>query len=685
MVLLACFGVFTAAQEPDPEKPPSYQVFTLGEMYVMGEKPPAVDNVGIKTEITAEQITATNSSTVAEALSHVSGLRVSTGRKNEASAQIHGINQNKLLVLIDGVPYYETYNGKLDLNQIPTENIAKIEVTKGAASVLYGPNALGGVINIITKKPSDKPAAQLVMEIGENDSGKVSLTHGMKKGIFNYWLNYTHRESDGWRMSGDYEPRMGTVIKKPGGVYQTILEDGGSRESSGFKSDSFWAKIGVEPRSGSEYYLNFHLINREKEYPPSTDKVTVFAFRPAFSHFARMPRYDDWGIDLSGQQKVAEKLTLKAKLFYHDHMDDWTSYSDETFSDEIAISRYKDYLIGGAFFADYRPAQWNILRFSYNLKKDSHCGRDDEYLPYEESLSKTGSLAFENEFTRVENLSVVLGASYDWFRVTEARENVTDSQTGDFLYHNELETGDTKHQLNPMIGATYNFGESTRFYGSIAKKIHFPTLSNLYSSRGGNIDLKPERAVNYTLGVSHIFEDKGEIEFSLYKHRITDFITWNKPYSSGGELENVGKITLSGFEITGSFTPLEYLSFTGSYCYTRARDKSFNRATENVVDVPQDKIDFGIRYMIPYIKTQINLNTTYVSRYYSELPTVSDPFAEDVITDGYGITSLRLSKSFTNNLEGYIAVNNIFDKNYESEKWFPGPGRNFYVGIAIRY
>lgn len=294
--------------------------------------------------------------------------------------QIHGFDQSRTLILIDGVPYYETNFGKLDLSQIPVNNVAKIEITKGGASVLYGPNALAGIINIITKKPSDRPSAEAIIEVGENATSKVSLSHGMKVGIFNYRLNYAHQEFNGWRMSDNFEPKLGKIIRKPGGTSQAILEDGGFRNNSDFKSDSFWAKAGIEHSAGSEYYINFHYLTREKGFPPSTDEVQVFTSRPAFSQFARITRYDDWGIDLSGQQKIVEQLIMKAKLFYHNHIDDYTSYSDQTFNEEIAVSRYKDYLLGGALTTDFKPAQWDVIRLAFNYRGDSHKERDDTYL-----------------------------------------------------------------------------------------------------------------------------------------------------------------------------------------------------------------------------------------------------------------------------------------------------------------
>ncbi len=161
-------GSFAFAEEA--AKTEGYEAYSLGEIYV-SEKTPITQQTTVTNVITAEDIKATNSRTVAEALSYTPGVRVTVGAKNEANVSIHGIfDQTRVLVLVDGVPYYETKYGKLDLNQFTTDNIAKIEVVKGAASVLWGANAMGGVINIITKQPSDKPF------YGVNVEGGMSIT-----------------------------------------------------------------------------------------------------------------------------------------------------------------------------------------------------------------------------------------------------------------------------------------------------------------------------------------------------------------------------------------------------------------------------------------------------------------------------------------------------------------------------
>ena len=103
--------------------------YDLGEMIVTGERT-GVEDIAINTEITSVEIAATGSKTLAEALQYAPGVVVTYGAKNEPEISVHGFKSEKSLILIDGIPYYETYYGKLNLDQIPSEIISKIEITK---------------------------------------------------------------------------------------------------------------------------------------------------------------------------------------------------------------------------------------------------------------------------------------------------------------------------------------------------------------------------------------------------------------------------------------------------------------------------------------------------------------------------------------------------------------------------
>ena len=129
-------------------------------------------------------------------------------------------------------------------------------------------------------------------------------------------------------------------------------ENGGHyRDNSDYRTDNLWAKIGLETSDDAEYYLNMHYIATEKGDPPNIDTITIFPDPPAFSWFDRMENYIDWGIDLSAKKEITDRLTIQGTLFYHDHMDQYISYSDSTFTTPIADSEYKDYVLGGMVIA----------------------------------------------------------------------------------------------------------------------------------------------------------------------------------------------------------------------------------------------------------------------------------------------------------------------------------------------
>jgi iron complex outermembrane receptor protein len=678
-IALFCSGIAMGAEKIEAKR--DYESYDLGEVVVTAENP-AVKGVAPVSVITAEDITATNSKTLAEALFNAPGVRVTAGAKNEAGVSIHGFAQKQLLVLIDGVPYYETKYGRLDLNQIPTENIAKIEITKGAASVIYGANALGGVVNVITKKPSDKPYTGASFEFSKNDTYRTSATHGMKTGIFNYWLNYTWAKSGGYDLSDDYEPRVTTIQRQPGGKTYEVIQPKGERINSGYESHNVWAKFGIEPKEGSEYYVNLHYLDRDKAWSPSTDLVRYFNSRPFFTNFAKIPNYTDYGIDLDAKQKVHDKVTLKAKLFYHNHNDDLDSYTNQTYTTQLAHSTYKDYILGGAFFVDYKPVDWDVLRFAVHYKKDNHQERADEYLPFEESSSYTGSVGLENEFNLIKNLSVVLGAGYDWFKVDKA-DKTNLSNTGDFTHFSE-NPGNRSETFNPMLGISYTFSDQTRIFGSAAHKSRFPKLEELYSGKGGNPNLETEKSWNYTLGVSRPFSKYARAGVSVFYYDVSDLISKDGPQFLGTNY-NVGKAQLYGFEVNAEVYPLDGLILRADYTYEEAKNRSEGRVSEDLTFIPKHKVDAGVQYSVPVAKTRLDFNMTYVGEAYSQLPTPSSVNNPVLKASDYTVFGAKITQPIWKYFEVYAACKNIFDKNYEPEVGYPAAGRVFWGGIAARY
>lgn len=668
-----------AAEEDDEyydyELYKDYEVYTLGEI-VIAEEMPAVREIAISNEVTAEDIEATNSRTVAEALTYVPGVVVTAGRKNEPEISIHGLAQRKALILIDGVPYYETNYGKLNLDQIPADIVARIDVVKGAASVLYGPNAQAGVINIITKKGAGRPTFSVRGEAGDKHYYRGTLTHGNSIGIFNYWVSYVHREADAFPMSDDFDEVIGTVdFRPPPTLIEAVFENGGSRNNSDFDTDSVWLKFGVELDEDSEYYVNLSYIDTERGFPASIYENRV---RPgfSFSQFGRIDRYDDFNVDLSGRQKISDLLTLSGTFFYHEHIDDYTSFDDWTYENELGVSRFKDYYVGGSAIAELRPVEWDTVSFAFHYKEDSHKQRDTADLPFDESKSHTGSVAVENEFNLIENLSVVLGISYDWFKLTDAEQDQV-----------ELDTAGTTDTVNPMVGAVYYFPDSTKLYGSVAKKTRFPTLDQLTSGddeNPPNWGLDAEESVNYTVGVSRPFGDIAIAELAFFYHDIDEWITRDFP-GAGSAYSNYSEVAIGGIEFVAQLYPFEHLTLKFGYTFQDAEDKSSGRVTDRLAHVPEHKVDVGAMYEVPLTRTRVDITTTYVDEAYSLLPTISRPDLETQKSDEYFLLNARITQPFMKHFEAYVALNNILDKDYEPEYGFPAAGLNWWVGMTARF
>jgi len=665
----------------EEKKAKEFEAYTLGEIVVTEAK---VRETAVISEITAEDIQATNSKTVAEALTYAPGVKVTTGRKNEPNVSIRGFDQSEVLILLDGVPYYETNFGKLDLNQITTDNVARIEIIKGGASVLYGANALAGVINIITKQPSEKPFTSATVEFSENNTYRFSASQGMKAGIWSWWLNASYLDSDGWDLSDDFKPRKGTLTRSPGGKSTVIFEDGGKRDNSDVTSKNFWAKFGATPSGDSDFFANFHYLNRDKGAPASTDSNTVFTSRPAFSTaFARIQNYEDWGVDLDGRHRLNDQWAMKAKLFYHHHNDDYVSYADQTFTKQIAVSRYEDYFTGGSFFVDFQPVKWNTLRMSLHYKEDSHKERDDSYLPFAESQSYTGSWGLEDEFTLVKDLSLVAGVSYDWYDVTLAQKNVTDSKTGNFVKQVSNPTPNTS-EFNPMIGLNYQIFDQTKLFGSLARKSRFPTLQQLYSTKGGNPYLSSETSLNYTLGINQALSKIGQIELAFFYYDVSNLISRDAP-GILGIYQNYGNVNRMGFELGGSVYPLEGLLLRGDFIYLDSKNDSPGRVNDDVPFSPKYKLDLGVQYILPQVKTKLDLIGLYAGESYSQLPTPQNPTLPILKTGDYFLTNFKVTQPILKWFEVYVAVNNIFDINYEPEYGFPGSGRTFWTGFTGKF
>ncbi|MCC3143808.1 TonB-dependent receptor [Halanaerobium sp. Z-7514] len=200
LVLLAALLIFVipvGAQE---------DVIDLDEVVVTASRyEEAIMDTPVSIEvISQEDIAQSTSQNVAELLNTYTGVSIrdygGPTRLNQVS--IRGASPNQVLILIDGTPLNDPKNGSFDLSLIPTNNIERIEVIKGPASVIYGANAMGGVVNIITKDIEVEPQTRVSLNYGSYNNFTYELSHSQRFDDLGVYLSYLNRDSDG-HIDGD--------------------------------------------------------------------------------------------------------------------------------------------------------------------------------------------------------------------------------------------------------------------------------------------------------------------------------------------------------------------------------------------------------------------------------------------------------------------------------------------------
>ncbi|MDY6971911.1 MAG: TonB-dependent receptor, partial [Thermodesulfobacteriota bacterium] len=533
------FGVVAVAETGDPS---GAKVFELGEVVITG-KGEAVSQATTVTEVTEKDIEAIGATTVGEALDMIPGVDIQTHGKQGDSIVIRGFSQSDAKVLIDGVPAHETWFRSVDLSAFPVDAISKITITKGASSVLYGANTMGGVINIITKKGGEEPFTQFTSSFGDYSTQHYALNHGASVGKFNYWLTYSYQKSDGFRLSSDFDEDSEDL-----GEGSDYNEDGGKRDLSDYRRSAINAKIGYETDDNTSLYLSFDYHSNERGCPTF------------FSRYWDFTNWDQWHLNLVGEKRINDLVTVKARAFYVDHEDSLEDVSwdaDHTTSKKwFERSYYDDYSIGGELHTFLDFGKWSFLKVAFNYIRDNHKENDflDEdsfdvikgwattgWQGEEEAEADTYTWALEDEIRPTDRLSFVVGLSYDYHDPRKIPSYV-EEVIGD--------VPDSDGVINPQLGVVYKFTDDTRFHASVGQKTRFPHMMELYNNMGGgNPDLKEQKTKAYEIGAEHYFAKSVKGWISYFYNDVEDLIERvDLPEGGDWRYENIGEARFQGVE-----------------------------------------------------------------------------------------------------------------------------------------
>lgn len=676
------------------------EIYEMGEVVVTAEREVQESPTTIS-EITAKDIERQNAANMGEALKLLPGVHFHQGRAKQGFyANIRGFEQDKVLILLDGIPIYEPYEGLVNLLDIPVQNIAKIKVVKGLPSALYGPNTMGGVINVITKKGSENPSAALQYQIADYNTHHVVASHGWKIGELSYFVGVSHRESDGFNLAETFtlpSDILASMANAPSPIpHEPIAPDSGRRDNSDYERDAITLTGNWDINNDNKLGLSFEYYNNDYGIPP----VAIYRETPSAGgtahYYPRYWRFDDWErytISLTEESQLSDSFRLKCRVFYDDYKNVLNAYDDSTYSTQdrdrgapSGRSKYDDYNTGFNLYGFWDGIQNHNIRLGFTFKRDVHeeTWQSD---PTERLVSHTYSSALEDEIYIQDNLTLTLGASYDIFNKKERRQA------------SGSETGDNVNAFNPQVGISYDPSSSVNLYASAGRKIRFPTMRNLYSSGvigpQGDPDLNEERTYSYELGGKWFVNTEVTLEGALFYNDVKNLIIFD---NQTGRFEQYDDADIYGVELSVLAQLTADLLGRVSYTFLEAENDDSTVTVENnylpdlvytpdeIPYTPKHKIDFDLTHSLNFgIKIHVNGSFIYDQIYYDKADLTDNTrfVAKKERLDEYFLLNSKITYDFKKHYQIFLAVDNILNEDYQDLYLSPAPGITAWLGVKI--
>jgi iron complex outermembrane receptor protein len=644
------------AQESDTAK----HVFQLGQVNIIGTKDSLRSD-----KLTAGTINRYNRLTVANALNLLPGITLTAvGPRNESAVSVRGFDVRSVPIYLDGIPLYVPYDGYVDLARFNTFNLSEIQVAKGYSSVLYGPNAEGGAINLISRKPV-KPFEFNAIAGWLNGGYRLNTNIGSNLGKFYYEVSASQLKRNYYPLSSAFVP--------------TKNEDGGHRDNSYNNDIAVSGKVGFTPTSNQEYAVGY-------SYQHGTKGTPVYAGNDASNALFKSPRYWKWpnwdtqSIYLLSNNRINSTNVIKTRWYYDQFKNNLVSYDDASYSKQTRpyafTSIYNDYTLGSSIMFENTSFKNNSFSVAGHFKQDVH-REHNVGEPVRRDADNNFTIGAEDTYHITSALKANVGVSYMNRRSIDAQQ-----------YTNNVITelpANSNNAWNLQGLLQYDIDSTNAISLSIARKTRFATIKDRYSYRFGtaipNPDLKAEDALNYDLSYHTLLAGKLTMQASVFYSKINNLIqTVNnvqidpKTGTQQSQVQNVGRAEYYGAEFAIGYPIIQQLRVDANYTYLKRNNLSSPAIF--LTDVPQNKVFASVQYT-PISKLYIMVSEEYNSKRYStSYGTVSGAFYLANVK-----AHLTLVKGFA--VEG--GVNNLFDRNYTLVEGFPEAGRNYFANLIFNY
>lgn len=593
----------------------------------------ASDVASAVTVIDSEEIQKGQYTTVLQALRKVPGLDLvqTGGAGGNVAAFLRGANSEHTLVLLDGIELNNPASPSraYNLANLTLENVERIEIIRGPQSMLYGSDAMGGVINIITKRAEQGASVRVSSEAGAYNT-----------------FNQVAQVAYG---SDRVESTTGVTRQDVGNISAAAARDGNS-EHDRYENTSLTntTKLRVSDNtetSATTRYTRSH-SNLDNTGGVGGDDPNRNLFNEEF--FTRG--------EVVGHH-LAKTLTTAAWVSYgHHYLKDYNDPDKQ--SADLLRSSY-----GGDLFDIGGKAVWSPRRYfsavvggeTQRERADSSYSSDGAWGPYNDELygaaARTNSIYAESKVSYEDTAFLDSGIRYDSHSIFGDR---------------------TTFRIAPAVLV----GSSTKLRGSVGTGFKAPSLVQLYSSYG-NPDLAAERNVGWDVGVDQqLFSKMATASLTYFHTSFENLISFNP---STFVLENIAQAKTQGLEsaVTVDFT--ERLSARVSYTYTDTVDDNTGEA---LLRRPKNKGSVGLTYR-PTDKTTTALTWRgYSSRFDNDF---SGGAPQRISLSGYGLVDVSASYDLSPKTRLFTRIENLFDQEYQEVYGFGTMGAAAYAGVSVTY
>lgn len=609
----------------------------------------------------ADDLQKTGATSVQEALKFSTGIithgqgprNISQGTMT-SKAVIRGVEKGTL-VLVDGVPINQ--GGRYNLEDIPVESIDRVEVVRGGGAVLYGSEANGGVINIITKGKRAN-----MVKAGFGNYGIQNYAASFQAGKLGFTAAYDHTGKID-HISAPTE----TTSKRSGaprGLYYNIKRGEHANFNARYDFNDDLYVTHTYGRNSDHYVYKYTGIdnpdNAGKEYKnvihSTEENLTALHYtKNNFSVNAFYNRRDQETKNASAKINKKFPQNFDSSSISHDK----TSYLDQT--------------VGINF-----QNRWNFHKGSFMLGYE-----------FQRDMQNNAGSGTEKFYSR--NAHSLFGqVAYDFTHATQANLNFRQTWT-------EADAAGNKYdKFTPEFVLMHHLDENTMVYGKVGQSFMLPTFSQLYGNRNnirGVPDLKPEKGMHYELGAKKSI-GKNAYRVALYSYKIEDFIDadtkdWPDITYKNCDVKN------TGIEIDWTRNQSENLSYhLGlSYSHPEKRDnertvKVNSDGTTTVVPPKQNpwhdyygRIGFnaGVDY------TRGKLTTAFHISYLGDRTRDKEPYPS---MKAQLFSDINFSYQANDNARFFLNIDNLFDRRdiiSSSSSSFYNLGRNFMAGVEYKF